>query len=225
MKTVIVIDFDNTIGYFKQIVYLLNIIELAQKRSFNQNDVDNLINLYPNVLRPRINEILTMIHQMKTQKKINYFILYTTNRNEKFVNMVVDFIERISGQEKKYLFDLKVFSLTKDKPINNLLQENIVKSNIPVTLCFVDNKRLIFTEECDGITSVFIKCDTYKYLYDIRHIIKLFDYSIYNNLNKKIITKYFAHIYKRSVFTNLPYQINEMNSIYLINSINDFCDS
>ena len=71
MKTVIVIDFDNTIGYFKQIVYLLNIIELAQKRSFNQNDVDNLINLYPNVLRPRINEILTLIHQMKTQKKIN----------------------------------------------------------------------------------------------------------------------------------------------------------
>ena len=45
MKTAIVIDFDNTIGYFKQIVYLLNIIEKTHKKKYEQIDIDNLLKL------------------------------------------------------------------------------------------------------------------------------------------------------------------------------------
>lgn len=225
MKTAIIIDFDNTIGYFKQIVYLLNIIEKTQKKQFEQNDVNNLIKKYPKSLRPKIDELLFLIDQMKKKNNINFFILYTTNKNKKFVNMVANYIEKMVCSTKEPLFDFKFFSEKKDKHVDIIFHESIIKNNIPITLCFVDNKNLKQKKENCGITSIFIKCDTYKYLYDIRDIIKTFDYTSYDKINKKIISKYFKYIYDTKTFINLPIQLNEINSIHMINLINEFCYS
>ena len=38
----IIIDFDNTIGYFKQIIYILNIIEKTYKISVNQTEINTV---------------------------------------------------------------------------------------------------------------------------------------------------------------------------------------
>ena len=61
MKKSIIIDFDNTIGYFSQIIYLINIIEKTYHRKMNQEDVNidiytflfvlkylKYLNLFPN---------------------------------------------------------------------------------------------------------------------------------------------------------------------------------
>lgn len=223
MKTAIVIDFDNTIGYFKQIVYLLNIIEKIHQKKYDQNDIDNLLKLYPNVLRPKINDIFLLVDEMKGKNKIDYFGLYTTNKNKKFVNMIIDFIERNIYSGKSALFDFKIFSPKKDNPVETLSQERLIKNNRPITICFIDNKKLNTNHKYENIISILIKCDSYKYIYDIREIGKSFDYCYYKHITKKIITKYLTHIYNGVNLTNLPYQLIEMNSNHLLQVVSDFC--
>lgn len=223
MKTAIVIDFDNTIGYFKQIVYLLNIIEKTHKKKYEQIDIDNLLKLYPNALRPKINDIFLLVCEMKEKNKIDFFGLYTANPNKKFVNMIINCIERNIYSGKNALFDFKVFSQKKDNPVKTLSQEGLIENNKPITICFIDNKRLKTTQKYEDIVSILIKCDTYKYTYDIREIGKTFDYVYYKNISKKIITKYLTQIYNGVNFANLPNQLIEMNSNHMLQLISDFC--
>ena len=89
MKKSIIIDFDNTIGYFSQIVYLINIIEKTYLRKMNQTDLNNLLKIYNYSFRPKIFEILKFIYELKEKKIIYNLILYTKNKNEDFVKMVL----------------------------------------------------------------------------------------------------------------------------------------
>ena len=68
MKKSIIIDFDNTIGYFSQIVYLINIIEKTYLRKMNQTDLNNLLKIYNYSFRPKIFEILKFIYELKEKK-------------------------------------------------------------------------------------------------------------------------------------------------------------
>ena len=91
-KKSIVIDFDNTIGYFTQIIYILNIIEKTYKININQKDINVLLKNYPNIFRPKIIEILNLINILKNKEKIKFFIMYTCNNKEQFVKMIINYI-------------------------------------------------------------------------------------------------------------------------------------
>ena len=47
-------DFDNTIGYFSQIIYLINIVEKTYYRKMTQSDVNILLKIYSFSFRPKI---------------------------------------------------------------------------------------------------------------------------------------------------------------------------
>ena len=91
-KKSIVIDFDNTIGYFTQIIYILNIIEKTYKININQSDINAVLKNYPNIFRPKIIEILNLINILKNKEKIKFFIMYTCNSKEHFVKMIIKYI-------------------------------------------------------------------------------------------------------------------------------------
>lgn len=231
MKKSIIIDFDNTIGYFSQVIYLINIIEKTYSRKMNQTDINTLLKIYKNSFRPRIFEILKFIQDLKEKEIIHSLVLYTKNNNRGFVKMVLFFIEESISQEIDKscnipIFDHVIFSETKTKLLKPLLRyKNIYYENEDSNLCFIDNKNYNYKkEEIPNITLFFIECDTYKFYYTPEEIIQSMDYEIYNRLNKKLIYKYLKSIYrKKKILSNIPFKIHELNSLYIFNLLNNFC--
>lgn len=225
MKKSIIIDFDNTIGYFSQIIYLVNIVEKTYYRKMTQDDINTLLTIYNYSFRPKIFEILKFIFEMKEKNIIHSLVLYTKNKNEEFVNMVLSFIESKISQINVSikLFDYIVFSQSKYKNIEPLAAIKELWDNIETNFCFVDNRKQKYETNSSDVTIYYIQCDTYKYYYTHNEIIKKMDYKIYNKLSKKIIHKYFKQIYKsKKIPENIPIKIHEFNSYYIFNLLNNF---
>lgn len=229
MKKSIIIDFDNTIGHFSQIIYLINIIEKTYQRKMTQEDVNILLDIYIHSFRPKIFEILKFIRELKEKKIIQNLVLYTKNKNESFVKMVLTFIEeQITFNNetvgKTPLFDHIVFSKTKTKYLEPLMKVQNIFDAGETHICFIDNKNYNYETENSSITIYFIECDTYKFYYTHDEIIKKMDYKIYSRLSKKLIYKYLKSIYKnKTTAENIPIKIHEFNSLYIFNLLNNFC--
>ena len=231
MKKSIIIDFDNTIGYFSQVVYLVNIIEKTYSRKINQADINTLLKIYTNSFRPKIFEILKFIHELKLKKIINVLILYTKNKNKCFVKMVLFFIEHHILYEKDKtedlpIFDDVVFSETKLKHLKPLLKlKSIYDENDDSHLCFIDNRNYNYEEESTSNIKVFyIECDSYKFYYTPEEIAQNMNYEIYSRLSEKLIYKYLKSIYRsKKIIRNVPLKIHEFNSLYIFNLLNNFC--
>ena len=231
MKKLIIIDFDNTIGYFSQVVYLINIIEKTYSRKMTQDDINTLLRIYSNSFRPKIFEILKFIYELKVKNIIHALILYTRNKNERFVKMVLVFIEeyilqQAYNEKDMYMFDDIVFSETKTKQLEPLLKmKNMSYNDEDLRLCFIDNMNYNYEEQrVSNITVFFIECDNYKFYYTPEEIARNMDYEIYSKLNKKIMYKYLKNIYKnKKVMRNIPFKIHTLNSLYIFNLLNNFC--
>lgn len=231
MKKLIIIDFDNTIGYFSQVVYLINIIEKTYSRKMTQDDINTLLRIYSNSFRPKIFEILKFIYELKVKNIIHALILYTRNKNERFVKMVLVFIEeyilqQAYNEKEMYMFDDIVFSETKTKQLEPLLKmKNMSYNDEDLRLCFIDNMNYNYEEQSiSNITVFFIECDNYKFYYTPEEIARNMDYEIYSKLNKKIMYKYLKNIYKnKKIMRNIPFKIHTLNSLYIFNLLNNFC--
>ena len=231
MKKLIIIDFDNTIGYFSQVVYLINIIEKTYSRKMTQDDINTLLRIYSNSFRPKIFEILKFIYELKVKNIIHALILYTRNKNERFVKMVLVFIEeyilqQAYNEKEMYMFDDVVFSETKTKQLEPLLKmKNMSYNDEDLRLCFIDNMNYNYEEQSiSNITVFFIECDNYKFYYTPEEIARNMDYEIYSKLNKKIMYKYLKNIYKnKKIMINIPFKIHTLNSLYIFNLLNNFC--
>ena len=51
MKKSIIIDFDHTIGFFDQIIFLINIIETTYEKTLSLLEIYNILNYYPYIFR------------------------------------------------------------------------------------------------------------------------------------------------------------------------------
>ena len=189
----IVFDFDETIGYFEQII---EIIIYTKKTS--KNDVFNLFKLFPLVFRTNIFDIFFYIVRLKKEKKIKSVILYSNNNNDIFIGYVIAFIH----ETLKYsLFDLSISlnqTHNKNKNVSELLKYSNGLLNKKSSIFFIDDKE---HEEMKSI-KYYIKCESYKYIYSNSEIekklnIKLNHYfknkkisqSIYTLISKEIINK------------------------------------
>ncbi len=217
MKKTIIIDFDHTIGYFDQIVYILNIIEKTYHQTLNDLEVFDILDHYPYIFRPRIFDIIELIKKYQFIKKLQFFILYTCNKNIKFVNTITKYIEQKINSYN--IFNFKIFNYDHKKKIetiytktNNQVQENDV-------LCFIDNK--YFTYRSKHIK--YIKCEKYIYNYDTKTLLHIFPFKKYNLLNKKTIMKYLKILYKKKPLNpQLPRNSYEINSNYILSLLYNF---
>lgn len=211
----IIIDFDNTIGYFDQIIYLFNIIESLLNIKLNNEQIFLLLDHYPYVFRPKILEVFDIIKINKNNNNISYFILYTCNKNSEFVEKIIKYLE----QKIKYsLFDYKLFNKTKTKNISFIKKETLNVINDKSEICFIDNKKFNYKNS----NSFYIKCEEYIFNYDIKDIILLFPYTKFNIIENDI-RKYFVFFYKkRKKKIQLPRQTYEINTNYIIHKIKSF---
>jgi hypothetical protein len=198
----IVFDFDNTIGDFKQCIYILN------HTQFEYNEVFDKLN---ECFRPNIFIIFENIIKYKNQNKINNVILYSNNNNEQFVNIVINYIHKKLNTN---LFD-KIITIShpKRKTSNKNMIELMNCSDGLITneskVCFIDDKR--YSEMKNSKRVFYIQCEKYKnYIKDsilfkkfgIKNDSKhknneyLLSYRNYLNLSEQIIDGINFFVYK-----------------------------
>ena len=178
----IVFDFDQTIGYFEQIIEIIIYTKKTSKTDVTKDDVFNLFALFPLVFRTNIFDIFNYIMRLKKERKIKSVILYSSNNNDTFIGYVLSFIH----QKLNYtLFDTSISlnqTHTKNKNITDLLKYSNGLLTKKSSIFFIDDK------EHDEMKCIkyYIKCESYKYIYSNKMIeekLKL------NNEITRIITK------------------------------------
>ena len=195
MEKNIVFDFDETIGYFEQII---EIIKHTKKTS--KMDVFELFKLFPLIFRTNLFDIFYYIVRLKKEKKIKSVILYSNNNNDVFIGYVLSFIhEKLNCS----LFDLSIsFNQThnKNKNVNDLIKYSSGLLNKKSSIFFIDDK------EYDDMKSIkyYIKCESYKYVYSNSFIETQIKDTL-NELNENKVND--------NEITKLITKVNEKNKI------------
>ncbi len=99
LNKVVVFDLDETLGYFQEFGILWNSLQIkySNQLNFDNNLFNSLLDLYPELLRPNILNILDMIvKNQKNQKNQNIkpilLMIYTNNNGGKnWVNLIIKY--------------------------------------------------------------------------------------------------------------------------------------
>lgn len=220
MKSVnkyIIIDFDHTIGYFKQIIFVLNVIEKHFKKELTKSLIFKILDNFPYIFRPKIYRILDYININRNNFK--FFILYTFNNNKSFVNTIIEYMREKLNLTKE-LFDYEIFQgSTKDGKSIEYIESNISLENDIVKLyCYIDDKKYHLMKR-DNVQ--YIHCEKYIYNYKYKDIIHYFPFDIIN-INHQILKKYMKKYEERGYCPHLPRNTFVLSSLNLIALIDDF---
>lgn len=215
----VIIDFDNTIGYFDQLIYIINIIEKVNSHPIMEFELFTILDQYPNIFRPLIREIFDIILYNKKDCNIHLFVLYTCNNNETFVKHITRYLQK--KLNKHHIFDYTIHEKTKTKNIHSIVHET--KLNIDENvLCFIDDKVFDYENE---VNVKYIKCESYVYNYDIKDIIYMFPYKYFSKIDANLLKKYFYVINKKkrkkkkiSILPLKAYELNSQHILYILRS-------
>lgn len=212
----IILDFDCTIGYFKQIIYLLNIIEkYYQLEVIEEYDYFKIFDCYPNMFRPKIYDIFNLI--LSSKEKIKFFILYTNNKNSNFVNLILEYIKtklKYNGE----IFDYTFLNNTKEKSLS-FIKKNINNKN-ELIFCYIDDTKNI---NMSNSLLQYIHCEKYIHNYNINEIINNFPFNLFDKITKSKLHKYFLKYFEKLKSNKqLPRSSFQAPSIKLLYVINIF---
>jgi len=103
MNKVVVFDLDDTIGHFVQLSGLDWFLKKLYGRVVTRKHFNEILDLYPEVFRPRIFEIMTFLKNEKKKRKDVKVMIYTNNTGCKiWVHRIKSYIEK---KIKYKLFD------------------------------------------------------------------------------------------------------------------------
>ena len=220
MKKSIIIDFDHTIGCFEQLVFLINVIEKTYHTTLKEEQIHGLLEKYPLVFRHKLFEILQLILFYEKSNYITFFILYTCNNRPQFVNCIIHYMKKKLEIVHSNLFHFVIFETTRVKNGKRLLETIPKEYHSSHYFCFIDNHCHKF-EPCLNEMK-YIKSETYIYDYHLQDILLLFPYSLFEKINKPLLSSYLSYQKTRKNKKKLPYPLYEMNSSFILQSIRDF---
>ena len=155
MNKHIIFDLDETIGYFKQFIVILNIIEL-----YHPIDYNLYFELFEDYFRPNIFHIFEMILSKKKTKNIKYVVLYTNNNNDHYVNKVIEYIhKKLNAILFDHIITYNSNRLHKIKSYEDLI--HCIPDIANGSLCFIDDKIHICMKS--NLNVSYIKCEKYTY--------------------------------------------------------------
>jgi hypothetical protein len=175
----VVFDLDETIGYFDQIIDIMNYTKINKK-----TEIFELFVIFPQIFRTNVFEIFHYLVRLKKEKKIKSVILYSNNNNDNFIQYIIEYIH----QKLNYiLFDLSISlnqTRNKNKNKNDLLLYSNGLLNHKSSIFFIDDKEYEYMKN----VKYYIKCEAYQYVYNKEYIEKekkiKFENEKYNHKNK-----------------------------------------
>ena len=148
---IVVFDLDETLGYFTEFGIfwdcLINYSRVKNKSSLTQSDFDNILDLYPEFLRPNIINILNYLKSKKQSLCCHKMMIYTNNNGPKeWAHHIIDYFSKKINYK---LFDqlisafkingkvVEVCRTTHDKTYNDFIK--CTKLPINAEICFLDD--------------------------------------------------------------------------------------
>ena len=147
-KKIVVFDLDETLGYFTEFGIFCDCLDKYFKNtSYSDTNFKELLDLYPEFLRPKIIEVLAYLKEKKKNKKCYKVMIYTNNNGPKLCakNISEYFDKKINYK----LFDqiiaafkvrgerIELGRTSHDKSIEDLFR--CTKLPDDVEICFVDD--------------------------------------------------------------------------------------
>ena len=81
--TIVVFDMDETLGHFVEFSIFCDIIENYNKKKLSFNEFSNILDLYPEFIRPHIFKILSFVKIKKKNGECDKVLIYTNNQGPK----------------------------------------------------------------------------------------------------------------------------------------------
>lgn len=190
---IVVFDLDETLGYFTEYGIfwdsLGNYVKKKNKRALTQTDFDNILDLFPEFIRPNIINILNYLKNKKKTHCCNKIMIYTNNTGprewaqhiikyfEKKINCKL--IEQIIAAFKINGKRVELCRTTQHKTHNDLIK--CTKIPIDTDICFIDDS---FYPEMAHDNIYYINIKPYYYDLSFEYMIKKMSES---EIGKKII--------------------------------------
>lgn len=192
----IVFDLDQTLGFFDQIVYIINQMRLEIYAP--------LFELFPEIFRPQLFELLHSLALLKKNKRVKGIVLYTNNRNEDFVKQLIQYIHSKLGCS---LFEpvLTYHSperTTREKSSHDLFA--CIQDGHTHLFCFIDDK---YHERMNHVDIYYIRSEAYQYILEEKEV---------NTRIQKTIPGF------KSKKRNLPMKLHKRVTEYISSKLRDF---
>lgn len=239
---IVVFDLDETLGYFSEFgmiweavsSYILkNNLLPNQDQEQEELKFNNLLDLFPEFLRPNIFSILEYLKKKKIKSKCNKLILYTNNQGPtewaksiiKYFEMKLNYklFDQIIGAYKVNGKQVEMCRTTYSKTHNDLLKCTKLPKNTEI--CFLDD---IYHPEMDNENIYYINLKAYKHDLSFSEIIKrlikseLINIDDENNFKEEISKKLIRYHYTPRYKTNDEQKIDVIISKRIIHLLKDF---
>ena len=192
---IVVFDLDETMGYFTEFGIfwdcLLNYLKVKNKKVLNQTDFNDILDLFPEFLRPNIINILSYLKQKKNSNCCHKMLIYTNNTGPReWANHIISYFE------KKIHFKLidQIIAAFKVngkrieicRTSHNKSHKDLIKcTKIPINaeICFLDDS---FYPEMANDNIYYINIKPYYYDLEFEYMLSTFKNS---KIGKNILDK------------------------------------
>lgn len=208
---IVIFDLDETLGYFTEFGILWDCLNkyLCKNNNINTSNIilnqiifNNILNLYPEFVRPNIINILKyLVHQKKTLS-CEKIMIYTNNQGSKeWINNIIKYFEN----EINYsLFDQIISAFKQNGKIIEICRTTSSKTHKDLIKCtkIPKNTEICFIDDCfypemtsDNIYYIIIK----PYYYDLK-----FETMVERLINSKILNEYIIDVndFQDNIITN-----------------------
>ena len=144
---VIVFDLDETLGNFVELGVFCDLVEKYNKRKINFDEFYEIMDLYPQFLRPNIMKILQFLKEKKQKGDLNRVYIYTNNQGPKewtekirfFLEKKLNYklFDKVIGAYKVNGKVVEHTRTTHDKTIPDLFRSTNIPKNSKI--CFIDD--------------------------------------------------------------------------------------
>jgi hypothetical protein len=142
---IVVFDLDETLGYFVEYGIFWDCLKKYLNTTLNQTVFEEILDVYPEFLRPNIMNILSYLKHKKTTRKCQQIMMYTNNQKEWASQLISYFEKKLNFK----LFDqlisafkvngqrIEMCRTSQDKTYNDLMRCTKLPPNAEI--CFLDN--------------------------------------------------------------------------------------
>jgi hypothetical protein len=185
MQKIIVFDLDETLGYFTQLGIfcdaLDNCIEIKDSNiKFSDKYINNIMEIFPELLRPNIMKICNYLKKMKRKNKCSKIMIYTNNQGPKswaenitkYIDnkLNINFFDQIVAAFKVNGEKVELHRTSHDKKFNDFIK--CTKLNKDIELCFLDDR---YHPDMDHENVYYINVKPYEYFYDFKEMVERFE--------------------------------------------------
>ena len=202
---IVVFDLDETLGYFTEFGIFCDCLNNYFKNAaYSNTNFNELLDLYPNFLRPKIMNILRYLKGKKAENKCYKVMIYTNNQGDKSWAMNIkkyfddkveyELFDKIIAAFKVRGKQVEIGRTSHDKTMDDFVRCTKLPENIEV--CFIDD---LYHSGMEDDKVYYINVKPYKHQMRIEDMINNFLHSSLANKiqNKEQFTTAIIHDFKQ----------------------------